>query len=96
MTLGRGSFGALNLALLLAAALGGGLFVLAERRAASPLVRLALFRDPVLGAGLAMSAAGHDRDDGDAGGRPVPPLVRSGSTRRGRAGDVGRARSSRR
>ena len=56
MTLGRGSFGALNLALLLVAALGGGLFVRAERRAASPLVRPALFREPVLGAGFAMSA----------------------------------------
>ena len=53
---GRGSFGALNLALLLVAALGGGLFVLAETRAASPLVRLALFREPVLGTGFAMSA----------------------------------------
>ncbi len=52
---GRGSFGALNLALLLAAALGVGLFVLAETRAASPLVHLALFREPVLGAGFAMS-----------------------------------------
>jgi len=56
MTLGRGSFGALNLALLLVAALGGGLFVRAERRAASPLVRPALFREPLLGAGFAMSA----------------------------------------
>jgi EmrB/QacA subfamily drug resistance transporter len=55
MTLGRGSFGPLNLALLLAAALGAGLFVFAQRRSASPLIRLALFRDPVLGAGFAMS-----------------------------------------
>jgi predicted MFS family arabinose efflux permease len=56
MTLGRGSFGALNIALLAAAGLGGALFVLAERRAASPLVRLAMFRDPVLAGGVAMSA----------------------------------------
>ena len=56
MTIGRGSFGALNIALLLAAVLGGGLFVRAEARAASPLIRLAMFRDPVLSASLAMSA----------------------------------------
>ncbi len=53
---GRGSFGLLNMALLLAAALGVGLFVLAESRAASPLLRLAMFRDPGLSASFAMSA----------------------------------------
>ena len=56
MTIGRGSVGLLNVALLLAAALGIGLFVLAEARATSPLIRLARFRDPVLSASLAMSA----------------------------------------
>ncbi|GAA0673146.1 MFS transporter [Kitasatospora atroaurantiaca] len=56
MTLGRGSFGSLNTALLLAAALGVGLFLRAEARAASPLIRLAMFRDPALSASLAMSA----------------------------------------
>lgn len=56
MTIGRGSFGPLNVALLLAAVFGLGLFVLAEARAASPLIRLATFRDPVLSASLAMSA----------------------------------------
>ncbi len=56
MTIGRGSFGPLNMALLLAAGFGVGLFVLAEARAASPLIRLAMFRDPVLSASLAMSA----------------------------------------
>jgi EmrB/QacA subfamily drug resistance transporter len=56
MTIGRGSFGPLNMALLLAAVSGIGLFVLAEARAASPLIRLAMFRDPVLSASLAMSA----------------------------------------
>lgn len=56
MTSGRGSFGPLNMALLLAAGCGTGLFVLAETRAASPLIRLAMFRDPKLSAGLAMSA----------------------------------------
>ena len=56
MTMGRGRFGPVNIALLLAAALGVGLFVLVEARAASPLIRLTSFRDPVLSASLAMSA----------------------------------------
>lgn len=56
MTMGRGSFGALNMALLLAAVVGVGLFVFAEARAASPLIRLAMFRDPVLSGSLVMSA----------------------------------------
>jgi EmrB/QacA subfamily drug resistance transporter len=56
MTMGRGSFGPLNIALLLAAAFGVGLFVLAETRAASPLIRLAMFRDPSLSASLTISA----------------------------------------
>ena len=50
MTLGRGRVGPLNLALLLLAAIGAGLFVRAERIAASPLIRLAMLRDRVLGA----------------------------------------------
>lgn len=53
---GRGGFGLLNLVLLLAAAVGVGLFVRAEERAASPLIRLATFRNPLLSAGFAMSA----------------------------------------
>lgn len=56
VTLGRGSFGPRNIALLLAALAGALLFVRAQRRAASPLIALALFRDAVLSAGLAMSA----------------------------------------
>jgi len=56
MTIGRGSFGPLNIALLSAAVCGVGLFVLAETRAASPLIRLDIFRDPALSASLAMSA----------------------------------------
>src|ERR1700716_1134679 len=56
MTIGRGSFGAFNMALLLAAVFGLGLFLRAEARAASPLIRLAMFRDPALSASLAMSA----------------------------------------
>ena len=56
MTIGRGSFGSLNVALLLAAVIGAGLFLRAESRAASPLIALAMFRDGVLSASLAMSA----------------------------------------
>jgi MFS family permease len=56
MTMGRGSFGLLNIGLLLAAGIGAGIFMLAERRAAAPLIRLAMFRDPALSASLAMSA----------------------------------------
>jgi MFS family permease len=56
MTVGRGSFGPLNLTLLAAAVLGAGLFLLVEARAASPLIRLGMFRNPVLSTGLAMSA----------------------------------------
>ncbi|MBK5351360.1 MFS transporter [Pseudomonas sp. TH41] len=55
MTVGRGSFGALNVGLLGAAFLGVGLFIFTEARAASPLIRLAMFRDPVLSGSLAMS-----------------------------------------
>jgi EmrB/QacA subfamily drug resistance transporter len=56
MTIGRGSFGPINVALLLAAAIGVGLFVRTEARAASPLIPLAMFRDPLLSAGFATSA----------------------------------------
>jgi EmrB/QacA subfamily drug resistance transporter len=56
MTIGRGRFGPLNLALLSGAVLGAGLFVAAEARAASPLIQLAMLRDRVLGTGLAASA----------------------------------------
>lgn len=55
MTIGRGQYGPLNIALLLAAAFGVGCFVLVEARVASPLIRLAIFREPVLRASLAMS-----------------------------------------
>jgi EmrB/QacA subfamily drug resistance transporter len=52
MTMGRG----LDMALLLVAGVGIGLFVFVEARVASPLIRLALFRDPLLSGSLAMSA----------------------------------------
>ncbi|MBL8415890.1 MAG: MFS transporter [Propionivibrio sp.] len=55
MTQGRGRFGPLNVALLLAAVFGVGLFVLAETRTAAPLIRLAMFRNHALSASLAMS-----------------------------------------
>lgn len=57
MTIGRGSFGHLNLALLLAAVVGVGLFLHIEVRVASPLVPLAMFRNPLLSAGFALGAA---------------------------------------
>ncbi len=56
MTLGRGSFGPLNLSLLLVAACLAALFVLVEKRSPAPLVRLAMFRQGELRASLAASA----------------------------------------
>lgn len=56
MTIGRGSFGALNAGLLLAAVVGVGLFLISQARTRSPLVPLVMFRDPLLSAGFAMSA----------------------------------------
>ncbi|PBC01106.1 MFS transporter [Mesorhizobium sp. WSM3860] len=55
MTAGRGHFGGTNIALLGMAVLGAGLFLYAQRRAASPLVKPALFSDPVLAPSLAMN-----------------------------------------
>ena len=55
MTIGRGSFGPINVVLLLSAIFGLGLFVLAEAKASSALIQLEMFRDPVLSAGLIMS-----------------------------------------
>lgn len=55
MTTGRGSFGPRNLILLSAAVVGASLFLFAEARAASPLIRITMFRNPVLSASLAMS-----------------------------------------
>src|SRR5262245_41035374 len=55
MTVGRGNFGVLNMALLLTAVAGVGLLVLAEGKVASPLLRLRMFRGPALSASLAMS-----------------------------------------
>ena len=55
MTIGRGHLGAVNIALLGTAAFGAACFVLVESRVTSPLIRLAMFRDPVLSASLVMS-----------------------------------------
>lgn len=56
LTLGRGSFGAINIALLTTAVFGTLLFLVSQGRSASPLINLALLRDPLLATGLAMSA----------------------------------------
>jgi MFS family permease len=55
MTIGHGHFGALNIGLLLIAVFGVVLFVRVESKAASPLIRLTMFRNPLLSASLAMS-----------------------------------------
>ena len=55
MTLGHGSFGAVNIGLLLAAAFGIALFAVTETKVESPLLRLSMFRDASLSVGLAMS-----------------------------------------
>ncbi len=56
VTIGQGSSGSMNPVLLLAAALGVFAFVVAETRAASPLIPLAMLRDPLLTAGLVTSS----------------------------------------
>lgn len=55
MTVGGGKFGALNIVLLLTSVFGVVLFVRVEAKAASPLVQLVMFHNPILSAGLAMS-----------------------------------------
>jgi len=56
LTAGRGRFGWLNWTLLLASVAGVALFTHVESRAASPLIQVAVLRDPLLGARLAMSS----------------------------------------
>lgn len=56
MTIGRGSMGMLNIALMATALVFVGLLLIAERRAASPMIQPAMFRNPMLSAGLGMSA----------------------------------------
>ncbi|KRA87402.1 MFS transporter [Pseudomonas sp. Root68] len=55
MTLGRGTLGPLNMTLLLATVFGLGVFVFVEHTAESPLVRLTIFRNSQMSAGLVMS-----------------------------------------
>ena len=56
MTLGRGSFGAMNVCLLIFAVVGIGVFVRVEAKAISPLIRLSVLRNQTLSAGVIMSA----------------------------------------
>ena len=56
MTLGGGHFGGLNISLLAAAILSGGLFVRTQHRRPSPLIPLTMFSDRLLVSGLATSA----------------------------------------
>lgn len=53
MTIGRGRFGILNVALLVAAFFGTALFLFVEKKAVFPLVQLKMFGDFRLSAGLA-------------------------------------------
>jgi len=55
-TVGGAHMGWLNVALLVAAVLGAGLFVMVEARVASPLIRLSEFRDASLSGSLVMNA----------------------------------------
>jgi EmrB/QacA subfamily drug resistance transporter len=52
MTLGHGHFGSLNNLLLLGTAVAVSAFVWVERKVASPLIQLALLRQPILSSGL--------------------------------------------
>ncbi|MFB9158536.1 MFS transporter, partial [Chromobacterium violaceum] len=56
MTSGRGRFGPMNLALLLASAAGVAAFVRVEMRVEAPLVRIGLLRDPALAGSLIAGA----------------------------------------
>lgn len=56
MTIGRGQFGSVNLALLIGAAAAGALFVVSQSRVSAPLVRLSLLRDRVVRGALLTSS----------------------------------------
>ncbi|MBX2870349.1 MAG: MFS transporter [Acidiferrobacterales bacterium] len=56
VTVGDGHFGQLNAALMMAAALGVGLFLFVEKKVKSPLIQPAVFRDGVISSSLAMNA----------------------------------------
>jgi MFS family permease len=56
MTVGRGHFGQINIGLI-ALAIGAGVaFLMVETKAASPLIRLGMFKAPVFATGIATSA----------------------------------------
>ncbi|MBI2381251.1 MAG: MFS transporter [Gammaproteobacteria bacterium] len=55
MSTGSGAAGPVKPGLILAALLGLGLFLFVEARAATPLLHLAMFREPALRGGLAMN-----------------------------------------
>jgi EmrB/QacA subfamily drug resistance transporter len=55
MTLGRGSFGTVNITLLATAIISVCVFLFTEARVASPLIRLLAFRNGVLSSSLAMN-----------------------------------------
>jgi MFS family permease len=56
MTIGRGSFGQLNIELLFLSLIGLGMFVITESRAEAPLIQMDTFKNPLLSAGFTMSA----------------------------------------
>ena len=74
MTMGRGRFGPLNMALLLVTVGGAGLFVVAEARAASPLMRLNDVPQPKARHEPRHEHARLDGGNGNAGGRAVLSL----------------------
>ncbi|MCE9557859.1 MAG: MFS transporter [Armatimonadetes bacterium] len=55
MTMGRGSFGSINIALITVALVGLSLFLLVEARVKTPLIQLAMFRNFQMSAGLISS-----------------------------------------
>lgn len=55
MTIGHGHFGTINFVLLVVAAVGFALFTLTEAKVKSPLIRLEIFKNPVLSAGFVTS-----------------------------------------
>jgi MFS family permease len=56
MTVGRGNFGTINLALLVLAAVSVILFIRIEARTTTPLIKMVMFRNQVLTSSLIMSA----------------------------------------
>ena len=96
VTVGRGHFGALNVALLTAAAIAVGLFALSQTRTRSPLIRPAMFRSRAPQRRPGHEHARIHRDDDHARRRPVLSHRRARPRRRTRrTGDVDRARGRR-